>query len=239
MYYAKTYYDAEWYKASKHKTEFNISLQSFNDLQGLPQLFKADEKASILRADKIAREFSVNYIIKGVGDEYQWLDAIKATGRQLIIPLNFPDKPNVQDPYDAIMVSTAALMHWEMAALNPGALEKAGVTFALTTDGLKDKSLFWTNLRKAVKYGLSTQTALKALTYTPAEMMHMQDKIGSLKKGMMANFIITSGDMFKQGTTIYSNWIKGNPNQVNDTTNIDLRGNYTLPLMVTKLIRLN
>jgi len=226
----QTYYDAEWYKNAKHKTEFNISLESFNMLQGMPQLFKADDKASVLRADKIAREFNVNYIIKSGGDEYQWLDAIKATGRQLVIPLNFPDKPNVQDPYDAIMVNLPTLMHWEMAPLNPGALEKAGVTFALTTDGLKDKSAFWTNLRKAVKYGLSTQAALKALTYTPAEMMHMQDKIGSLKKGMMANFIITSGDMFKQGTTIYSNWIKGNPNQVNDTTNIDLRGNYTLTI---------
>ncbi|HWY99163.1 MAG TPA: amidohydrolase family protein, partial [Bacteroidia bacterium] len=226
----QAYYDAAWYKTSKHKTEYNISLETFNNLQSLPQIFKVDNKMSILRADKIAREFNVNYIIRGDGDEYQLLDAIKNTNRQFIVPLNFPDKPNVQDPYDALMVSTPTLMSWQMAALNPGAMEKAGLTFALTTDGLKDKNAFWVNLRKAVKFGLSVQGALKALTYTPAQMMHMQDKIGSLKKGMMANFIITSGDMFKPGTVIYSNWIRGNPNQVNDTTNIDLHGTYTLTI---------
>ena len=224
----QTYLDAEWYKNAKHKTEYNISLDAFNALQSLPQIFAVDDKLSVLRADKIAREFNVNYIIKGDCDEYQLLDAVKATGKEFIVPVNYPDRPSVEDPYDAMMVSISALMHWQMAPLNPAAMEKAGITFALTADGLKDKNMFWANVRKAVKYGLTPETALKALTYTPAEMMHMEDKIGSLKKGMMANFIITSGDIFKQGTTIYSNWIKGAPYQVNDTTNIDLRGNYNL-----------
>ncbi len=125
-------------------------------------------------------------------------------------------------------MTLATLLNWEMSPLNPGALEKAGVNFALTMDGLKDKSSFLTNLRKAIKYGLSTTGALKALTYTPSSMMGMQDKIGSLKKGMLANFIVTSGDIFKQGTSIYSNWIKGYPYQVNDSTNIDMRGTYSL-----------
>ena len=224
----QTYLDAEWYKNAKHKTEVNLSLEAFNQLQSLPQLFIVNDKLSALRADKIAREFKVKYIIKGGGDEYQLLDEIKNTGRDFIIPLNFPDKPDVQDPYDAGMVDLSSLLNWELAPLNPGALEKAGVNFALTADGLKDKSAFLANLRKAVKYGLSTSGALKALTYTPAAMMGMQGEIGSLKKGMLADFIITSGDIFKQGTCIYSNWIKGCPYQVNDTTNSDMRGTYAL-----------
>ena len=224
----QTYLDAEWYKNAKHKTEVNLSLEAFNQLQSLPQLFIVNDKLSALRADKIAREFKVKYIIKGGGDEYQLLDEIKNTGRDFIIPLNFPDKPDVQDPYDARMVDLSSLLNWELAPLNPGALEKAGVNFALTADGLKDKSAFLANLRKAVKYGLSTSGALKALTYNPAAMMGMQGEIGSLKKGMLADFIITSGDIFKQGTCIYSNWIKGCPYQVNDTTNSDMRGTYAL-----------
>ncbi|HTB05394.1 MAG TPA: amidohydrolase family protein [Bacteroidia bacterium] len=224
----QTYLDAEWYKNAKHKTEYNIGLEAFNNIQSLPQIFSVQDKIYALRADKIAREFNVKYIIRGSGDEFELLDAIKSTGKQFIIPVNFSDRPNVQDPYDAIMINYSNLLQWELSPLNPGALEKAGITFALTTDGLKDKSAFWANLRKAIKYGLSAKEALKALTYTPAEMMNMQDKVGSLKKGMMANFIITSGDIFKQPATIYSNWIKGNPYQVNDTTNIDLKGNYTL-----------
>ncbi|HXB13503.1 MAG TPA: amidohydrolase family protein, partial [Bacteroidia bacterium] len=121
-------------------------------------------------------------------------------------------------------------MNWEMAPLNPSALEKAGINFALTTDGLKDISQFWPNLRKAIQYGLSPQAALKAITFTPAQMLGEENEIGSLKKGMIADFIITSGDIFKTGTAIYSNWIKGTPYLVNDTANIDLRGKYTITI---------
>jgi imidazolonepropionase-like amidohydrolase len=224
----QTYLDADWYKNAHYKTEFNISLEAFNNLLNLPQIFMVDDKLSIFRADKVAREFKANYIIKGAGDEYQRLDDIKATGREFIIPLNFPDKPKVQDPYDAALINYSTLLSWELAPLNPAALDKAGITFALTTDGLKDKNQFWVNLRKAIQYGLSPQAALKALTYTPAQMVGVQDLVGSLKKGMTANFIVTSGDIFKNGTAIYSNWINGNPYQVNDTANVDVRGKYNL-----------
>lgn len=226
----QTYLDAEWYKNAKHKTESNISLDAFNSLMSLPQIFMVNDRLSVFRADKVAREFKANYIIKGAGDEYERLDDIKMTGRQFIIPLTFPDKPKVQDPYDAQLIDYASLLNWEMAPLNPAQLEKAGITFALTTDGLKDKGQFWANLRKAIQYGLTPQTALKDLTYTPAQMMGEQDELGALKKGMTANFIVTSGDIFKNGTAIYSNWINGTPYQVNDTANIDIRGKYNLTI---------
>ncbi len=97
----QTYYDADWYKNAKHKTEVNLSLEAFNNIQSIPQIFIVNDKLSVFRADKIAREFKVKYIIKCSGNEYQLLDEIKNTGRDFIIPLNFPDKPDVQDPYDS------------------------------------------------------------------------------------------------------------------------------------------
>lgn len=228
----QTYLDADWYKKQtspsngKGTEEVNISLEAFNKLQILPQIFETSDKLSVLRADKIANEFKVKYIIKGSGNEYQRLDDLKATNCKFIIPLNFPAAYDVVDAYDAVNVSLAELKHWEMAPLNPSALEKYFIPFAITMADLKEKKDFWKNLRKAISCGLSEKQALKSLTVTPAEFLNVSDKIGRLKSGMIANFIITSGNLFDEKTAIYENWIQGIPYKINDYNSIDLRGNF-------------
>ena len=222
----QTYLDATWYKNDKTKKEYNISLDAFNNLQALPQIFETTDKLSALRANKIGDEFKINYIIKGSGNEYQRLDDIKATGCKFILPLNFPSAYDVEDAYDAENISLTELKHWEMAPVNPFAFEKYFIPFAITTADLKDKKDFWKNLRKAIAYGLSEKQALLSLTTTPAEMLNVADKIGKLKEGMIANFIITSGNLFDEKTIIYENWIQGNQYKINDYNTIDVRGNY-------------
>ena len=172
----QTYLDADWHKNNKVKKEFNISLDAWNNLQTLPQLFETRDKLEALRADKLGDEFKVQYIIKGSGDEYQQLDKLKSTFAKFIIPLNFPAAFDVEDPYDAELVSYEDLKHWEFAPANAAFMEKKIIPFALTTADLKDKKEFWKNLRKAIEYGLSEKTAFKALTTIPAEMMGVNDK---------------------------------------------------------------
>jgi len=229
----QTYFDAHWYEQDNSKTETNISLDAWNKIQGLPQIFEVSDKLSALRADKVGDEFKIQYIIKGDGDEYQRMDDIKATHARFILPLNFPATFDVEDPYDAAIVSYSELKHWEMAPMNPSSFEKQFIPFAITTDGLKDKKEFWKNLRKAIEYGMSEKQALKSLTYTPAEMLGMQDKIGSLKKGMVASFIITSGNIFDEKNFIYENWVQGKQYVLKDMNAVDLRGNYKLAIAST------
>jgi imidazolonepropionase-like amidohydrolase len=224
----QTYYDAKWYADGGYKKEYNISLDSWNKNQNMPQIFDAGDKQNEMRADKIAKEFGVKYIIKGAGDEYQRMNEIKALNDALIVPLNFPDAFDVADPYDAMNISLGEMKHWELAPTNPSALEKAQIEFALSTADLKDKNAFWKNLRKAIEYGLSEQAALKALTATPAELLKASDEVGSLKKGMLANFIITSKNVFDKDNVIYENWVKGQRYKINDLDLRDLRGNYSL-----------
>lgn len=226
----QTYYDANWYKRAQNKTEYNLSLDHFNHLQGLPQVFEVGNKLSLLRADKVGDEFGVQYVIKGSGDEYQLLDAVKATNAPLIVPLNFPQAYDVEDPYDALAVSLAELKHWEMAPANAGMLAKAGVTFALTAAGLKEKKDFWPNLRKAIEYGLPEQTALAALTTVPAKLMNLDGTLGSLRPGALANFLISSGNLFKADNVVFETWVKGRRHVVNDLNLTDVRGTYALTL---------
>lgn len=222
----QTYLDAQWYKSQKQ--EYNISLDEFNRQQTLPQIFEATDQLNVLRADKIAKEFGKQYIFKTDGDEYRRIDAMKATGATFIIPLNFPQPYDIEDPFEARSIGYDQLKAWELAPTNPAMMEKAGIKFAITSYGLTNAHDFWANLRSAMDYGLTEAQALKSLTTIPAEMLGVSDKVGTIAKGKYANFIITSDDVFKKDAIIYENWVEGRQYVVSRADVTDLRGTYKL-----------
>lgn len=224
----QTYLDAQWFGSQNPRPFADHSLEAWIQNQKYPQIFDATNWMNVLRADKVGDEFGVQYIIKGAGDEYKRITEIKATNANLIVPVNYPDAYDVEDPFDAERVSLAEMKHWELAPTNLGALEKAGVNFVITTSGLRKLSDFLPNIRKAMEYGLSETAAIKALTSTPAQLLKVDDQVGSLRKGMLANFIITSGKLFDEKTTIYQNWIQGQAFELKSFDIRDFSGNYNL-----------
>ncbi|HEY8920341.1 MAG TPA: amidohydrolase, partial [Chitinophaga sp.] len=226
----QTYLDALWYKGHPSKEGINLSLQSWNDEQTLPQVFEVSDKWDVLRAKKIGDEFGVQYIIKAAGNEYQRVAEMAATKAAFILPLNFPAAMDVEDINDARFVALSDLKHWELAPTEPAAFEKAGIPFCLTAAGLKDNKQFLSNVRKAIEYGLSEQKALDALTKVPAGLIKATDQVGTLDAGKLANFLITSGPLFKENTVLYQNWVQGKRYIINEDGWTDIRGTYTLTL---------
>ncbi len=226
----QAYLDADWYKKEGFKTEKNQSIEAWNDAQDVPQIFEANEKYDIVRIRRIGQEFSKNYIVKTRGDEYQRLDDVKATAQPLIVPLNFPDAYDVEDPFAALQIELKDLKNWELAPTNPGRLEKAGIAFALTTAGLKEKNLFIPNLRKAIEAGLSEEGALKSLTFWPANLVNNYGTVGSLETGKMANFIIANTNLANKDFKILQNVVAGKSLIFNDLNRPDLRGSYNLTI---------
>ncbi|MBL7791776.1 MAG: amidohydrolase family protein [Saprospiraceae bacterium] len=220
----QTYHDGQWYAGQS--SEVNISLKAWNDLQSLPQFFEVRNQQEAQRALRLGKEFGKTYIIKGVGDEYQRLDELKATGASFILPLNFPEAFDVEDPYDALQINLSQMKHWELAPTNPARLAAAGVNFAITTNGLKKTEDFFGQLRKAIENGLTEEQALKALTYTPAQLVGAYDRLGSLEKGKLANFIITNGSVFAKDAKIYHNWVQGKGFVIKDLDAPDWIGAY-------------
>ncbi|HSZ86729.1 MAG TPA: amidohydrolase family protein [Puia sp.] len=224
----QTYLDGQWYKSKPAKEGLNLSLQAWNDNQSLPQIFEANDKWNDVRADRIGDEFGVQYIIKGGGNEYQRIDDIAATKAAFILPLNYPQAMDVEDPNDARFISLADMKHWELAPTNPAAFEKANITFCLTTADLKDAKQFMANLRKAFDNGLSESKAFDALTKIPATLLNVYDKVGSLDAGKLANFLISSGPIFNEKTVIIQNWIQGKKYGVKEDEWNDVKGIYNL-----------
>jgi imidazolonepropionase-like amidohydrolase len=195
-----------------------------------PQVFDASDKWNALRADRIGDEFGVQYIIKTSGNEYQRIAEMAATGSTLIVPLNFPMAMDVEDPNDARFVSLADMKHWELAPTNAGALEKAKIPFCLTTADLRSPSAFMSSLRKAIENGLSESKALEALTTTPANTLGVGNMVGSLEQGKIANFLVTTGNVFSEKTSIIENWVQGNKYSIKPEKWMDVAGKYSLAI---------
>ena len=238
----QTWIDADWYRKAwesfrknpdQKRPETNNSLTALADAVQArqPVVTEANDDLGFLRAAKIGKEFSLKLFIRGSGQEYRRLDAVKASKFSVLVPLNFPEAPSVDVPEEALNVSMEELRHWDTAPENPGRLAKAGVPIVVTTAGLKDDGTFLAQLRKAIERGLNKEDALAALTTNPAKWMEIDNQFGSLDKGKTANFVVADGDLFNEKTKIREVWIDGRQYEVKVPPPNDARGVWSLKLL--------
>ncbi len=238
----QAFYDAGWYGQAwdayqQHpelpRPERSDALAVLGTYLGRkpPVIVDSGDELYFLRADQVGAEFSLNVIVRGSGEEYRRLEEVKATGRAVIVPLNFPKAPNVATPEAAMNVSLEKLMHWDLAPENPGRLAAAGVKIALTSQGLKDPDQFLAAVRKAVRRGLKPEAALKALTVTPAELFGAADRTGTLEEGKAANIVVTNGDLFAKKTKVLETWVDGHRYEVETEPAADVRGQWKVDVV--------
>src|SRR5207247_11032125 len=107
--------------------------------------------------------------------------------------LNFPTLPKLQSEEDWDQISLDQLRVWDWAAENASLLRQQGNESALTTDGLSDKKKFRQNLRLALDRGLSETDALAALTTVPARLCGVENLLGTIEAGKLANLTVLEG----------------------------------------------
>ena len=89
-------------------------------------------------------------------------------------------------------------------------MEQAGVLVAFHTDDwITDSRLFFRSAGLAVRAGMSREKALYGLTLAGAIMLGLEDRIGSLKPGKDADFIILSGDPLSVYTKVLETYVDG------------------------------
>lgn len=220
------FYDAKWYQNATDK-ELNFSLEAYNKTKELPYLFKLNDKWEILRAKKIADEFSMTFNYITSGNEYENLNAISGLQSHLIIPLNFPDAYDVRDPYISRQIPLSDLKHWELAPSNAHALTTKNIKFCFSSNGIKSNEQFWKNIRLSIERGLSVEQAIAALTLNPAKWMKQDHLVGSLEKGHLASFSVYSKNPFIEEAKLLENWNLGQ-SKVRQSAFIDITGDYNL-----------
>jgi len=230
--------DADWYSKSQailaKYPDGNEPIQADRSLEELsnakrnrqPFVFRTGNELYIDRSSNIAEEFELNLWIMGNGYEYRRIEEMPASF--MIVPLNFPAKPEVADPQNALQYSTEQLKHWDMAPDNAAKLADAGFQFALTSAELKDKKDFRKNLSRAVNRGLDESAALAALTTNPAKEFGQAKRLGKVAPGFIANLVVTDGNYFDKKSKVQSVWIDGNEYEVAPDPLVDAAGDWTL-----------
>jgi len=236
----QTLYDAEWYSnahtiyeldpSGLERPEMNLALESLLDAVAgqKPVIFNTTDEIALKRAVNISEEFGLDLWVKGSGYEYRRLDLVAEAKVPLILPLNFPDVPDLESPEKAMSVSLEDLRHWDFAPENPGRLQGAGVKLSLTASGSDDKKEFIDRLRIAVERGLEEDEALRALTVTPAGLLGIENRFGTLEKGKVASFIVADGSVFSPGSKIEEVWIDGEPFEISKAPENDIRGKWDI-----------
>ncbi|HKS16564.1 MAG TPA: amidohydrolase family protein, partial [Planctomycetota bacterium] len=90
----------------------------------------------------------------------------------------------------------------------PSLLSAAGVTFALQSsdEGFADPLLL---AAYAGRSGLGADAAVRAITLTPAEILGVADRVGSIEKGKDADLVFLSGSPLGPGATVQRVMIAG------------------------------
>jgi imidazolonepropionase-like amidohydrolase len=236
----QTFMDAEWYlrawgayEASGRSLlppETSEALSALGPVvQGKqPVLFQTESEEEYLRAYKLAGDYKLTPWFRGSGQEYRLIDVLKGRTQPLIVPIAFPDAPNVASPEAALNVSLGELRHWYLAPTNPAKLAAAGVPFAITADGLSSLTQFLPNLRVAVARGLAPDKALAALTTVPATWLGIDKTHGTIAAGKVANLVVAEGDLFTEEGAVRDVWVQGMRYGVTRPPQVDPRGTWTI-----------
>ena len=220
----QTLHDATWY-AEAHRLheanprttprpERNPALEALQSgmQQGRPFIFQTADEQWLLRAADLKAEFPANFWVLGSGYEYRRAAEVARTGLPVILPLSFPKAPEVGSPEEAFRTSLEDLRHWYFAPENPARLAEQGIAISFTPGAAKKD--FLKNLQLAIKRGLSEKDALAALTTTPARMLGLQDRYGTLEQGKAASFIIAGDNILAGQGEIEEVWIDGKKHSV-------------------------
>jgi imidazolonepropionase-like amidohydrolase len=176
----------------------------------MPVVFAADSQREIERALDLAEEFKLRAMISGGLEAWKVADRLAAAKVPVLLSLNFPRRTTAPSP-DADPDPIRILRQRVDAPKNAGRLAAAGVRFAFQSGGLTNLSDFLANAAKVVENGLAKDEALRAMTIRPAELFGVENQVGTIEAGKIANLTVTRGDIFARDRRITHVFIDGRP----------------------------
>ncbi|HEY9006636.1 MAG TPA: amidohydrolase family protein [Ohtaekwangia sp.] len=193
-----------------------------------PVLFKAEKIWDIHRVLGLQKDLGFSLILAGVKEGWEVTGKLKSSGARIFLSLDLPEEQKEdkkdekkddkkEDKKDVPKMMTDA----EKEALEKRkaesianyvsqavAFQKAGIPFGFSTLDAKLKDI-QANLRRIIKAGLTEDQALAALTTTPAQLLGLSDRLGSVDAGKIANLVVSSKPYFNEKSKVKYVFVEG------------------------------
>lgn len=170
----------------------------------IPVVVSANGAAQINDAITWAQDEGLRLVIRGGQDAIHVADRLVAEEIPVILTSTMDSPGRAHEGYDGAYRRAAQLY-------------EAGVKFAISGGA---GSLYTDRLPYeagvAVAFGLPEEEAVKAVTINAAELMGLDDRIGSLEPGKQATLLITTGTPLDMTSDIEQAWIQGRELDMND-----------------------
>lgn len=152
-----------------------------------------DDIMTVLR---LAEEFGFRVVLHHVSEGWKVADEIAAAGAPCSMIL--VDAPGGKVEARNLILSTGRI------------LEQAGVKVAFHTDDyITDSRYYFRMAAMGVRAGMSRDGALRGLTLSGAEMLDLEERIGSLTPGKDADFVVLDGDPLSIYAKVLETWVEG------------------------------
>ncbi|HEX8246591.1 MAG TPA: amidohydrolase family protein [Pyrinomonadaceae bacterium] len=174
----------------------------------MPIVFNANTEREIIRALDLAKEFNLRAIISGGQEAWKVAGRLKEQNVPVLLSLNFPKRTTAASP-DADPEDLDVLRLRAETPKGAARLAQAGVRFAFQSGGMQNITDFWTNANKAIENGLNKDAAIRAMTLATAEIFGVENRLGSIEQGKIANLIVSRGDIFAKDKAITHVFVDG------------------------------
>jgi imidazolonepropionase-like amidohydrolase len=158
----------------------------------MPVLVHASRADEIRNTLKVFRdEYNLDVIILGGEDGFRVTDELR--------------KYNV-----GVAVGPDVLRYEKGKGINNAdLLTRSRLRVALHTSATSGTQYLPMNAAYAVRYGMDQDNAFRAVTIYPAEMLHVDDRIGSIDEGKDADLVILSGEPFDFRSRVEKVFVNG------------------------------
>lgn len=192
-----------------------------------PVLLPANLDKEIRRMAHLAEELGLRAVLYGGHEAAEAASFLRERDIPVLVNLAWPEADPDADPEATVPLRELRLR--DRAPAGPAALAAAGVRFAFYREaparsgagnrpggpggrgrrGGSGSSDDLAAVRMAVERGLDPEAALTALTLAPAEIYGVDDRVGTIAPGKIANLVIADGDLFRGEAAVAAVFVDG------------------------------
>ena len=203
----------------------------------MPLAFYADGALPIHRVLNLQQDLGFPLVLAGLAEGHATVEALQNVDAPLFLTLDLPEAPKRSADQDTTVADTtdAPSRYYNYEFRVPSydkiseeeqnlelrhamerqdyletaaTLHEAGLSFGFTTREA-DAGDIRSNLRTMVDQGLPEREALAALTTRPASLLGLNDRLGTVEEGKIANLVVTNGSYFDEDAKVTHVFVDG------------------------------